>query len=613
VGKTARQTGKTTLLVDRILHLLARNPQPLKITEIVALTFTNKAAAEMKLRLRERLQFYLDARLDQDPADHRTKNVYGEIRHLIDGYQLSKDDLDARLQEALRHLERSEIGTIHSFAAMLLRLYPMEAGVDPQFREDDGKHFDRLFGEQWDLWLNQELSLAGDRANDWKKILKSLSLDQIKSLAESLCSEAVALHAPTSCTIGSHSRDPLKSWLADLEARSSALLERHPQARLNEKLVCAAQTLIRVFRQSARGGEDDQAGARALLLSGRSLTRNLKGWAEEEIDEARELVRIAKGLCHVDADLCGLVWKLLIPFADTFREFFVREGFVSFDGLLIRARNLVRDHGRVREELKRQFHAILIDEFQDTDPIQYEILLYLAEQIGHQAKEWRTVRLTPGKVLVVGDPKQSIYAFRRADIEAYLEVVDKMIKAQDGIECRLTTNFRSRAAILDVVNGIFGSLIQPKQGIQPAYIDIQPPQTQSANEESERGQRPWPHVTVRKIVAGDQGGSAEQARRLEAESLARWLKEEVLGKPLTVNGRGEPIDAQPKDVAILFRKLTDIQDYIEPLRQDLNWGFDIPYMITGILNQHPRPAMRFNASEDRGDIVKFFDMMIEEE
>ena len=56
-----------------------------------------------------------------------------------------------------------------------------------------------------------------------------------------------------------------------------------------------------------------------------------------------------------------------------------------------------------------------------------------------------------------------------------------------------------------------------------------------------------------------------------------------------------------------------IRDHIEPLRKDLNWGFDIPYMVTAILNQHPRPAMRFNASEDRGDIVKFFDMMIEEE
>ena len=91
----------------------------------------------------------------------------------------------------------------------------------------------------------------------------------------------------------------------------------------------------------------------------------------------------------------------------------------------------------MRAELKRRYRTILIDEFQDTDPIQYEILLYLAEQANQSVSEWRKVRLEPGKLFVVGDPKQSIYAFRRADIEAYLEVVEKIVMAQDGIECRL--------------------------------------------------------------------------------------------------------------------------------------------------------------------------------
>src|SRR3970040_2792054 len=101
-------------------------------------------------------------------------------------------------------------------------------------------------------------------------------------------------------------------------------------------------------------------------------------------------------------------------------------------------------------------------ECQATDPIQYEILIYLAEEIDRQAKDWSKVNLTPEKIFVVGDPKQSIYAFRRADIEAYLEVVEKIIKAQEGIECRLTTNFRSHGDILDVVTGILQSVMTPK-------------------------------------------------------------------------------------------------------------------------------------------------------
>ncbi len=560
-------TGKTTLLVDRLVHLLVRNPRPLKITDIVALTFTNKAANEMKLRLRERLQSYIEVRLDRAPSDHHEADVQAEVRALIERYQLSKSDLDGRLQDALRNIERSEIGTIHSFAAMLLRLYPMESGVDPQFREDDGRQFERCFHEQWNLWLDEELMLEGSRADEWREALRHFSLDDVKQLAESICSETVDLRAQNDVTRDQQKPKALEDWLADLEARAAALAAGHREKRLNERLVRAAQTVIRAFRPSINALENDFAGAKSLLLLGRSISRNTRGWTEAEIAASQELVRTAKGLCQVDPGVTSLLWELLLPFAQRFRQYFVHEGFVSFDGLLIRACKLVRDHLRVREELKRQFQAILIDEFQDTDPVQYEILLYLAEQVGEQAREWRDVKLTPGKIFVVGDPKQSIYAFRRADIEAYLEVVEKMIKTQQGIECRLTTNFRSHTAILDVVNGVFQSLMQPKEGLQPSYIGIRSAQRKTASAGSEQNRKPLPRVLVRKIVAAEDSLNAERARRLEAESLARWLQEETLGKAVISNARGEESVVQPKDIAILFRKLTDIQDYLEPLRR----------------------------------------------
>ena len=186
-------TGKTTLLVDRLVHLLLRNPEPLKITEIVALTFTNKAAEEMKLRLRQRLQAFLDVELDRRPANDAEKKNQNDIEALIAFYQLSKDELDRRVHDALRNMERSDIGTIHSFAATLLRLYPLEAEVDPQFHEDDGTAFDRLFDEQWDLWLDQELSLRSSHAPEWRKILPLCRLDQIKALAKSISTENVDL------------------------------------------------------------------------------------------------------------------------------------------------------------------------------------------------------------------------------------------------------------------------------------------------------------------------------------------------------------------------------------------------------------------------------------
>ena len=184
--------------------------------------------------------------------------------------------------------------------------------------------------------------------------------------------------------------------------------------------------------------------------------------------------------------------------------------------------------------------------------------------------DWRKVKLEPGKLFVVGDPKQSIYAFRRADIEAYLEVVEKIVMAQDGIECRLTTNFRSDGAILDVVNGAFETLIQAQAGLQPPYIAIEPAPGRASISGS------LAKLSVRKIIAPDDQTDAETARRIEGESLARWLKDSVLGKAQILNARGETVHAQPKDVAILMRKLTDIHDYLEPFRRQ-----GIRYVVEG--------------------------------
>lgn len=559
-------TGKTTLLVDRLVHLLLRNPEPLKITEIVALTFTNKAAEEMKLRLRQRLQAFLDAELDRQPANDVEEKTQKVIEELIARYQLSKDELDSRVHDALRNMERSDIGTIHSFAATLLRLYPLEAGVDPQFHEDDGAEFDRLFDAQWDLWLDQELSLRSSHAEDWRKILPRCPLDQIKALAKSISTENVDLRQ----NLEGRNTIPaaLRDWLAKLEGQAAQLLERHPEDRSNEKLVRAARAVLGEFLKA--GQRTELLTDEYTLLSDKSISRTLKGWQPEDIAESQEIVRAAKGLVSVDGELTGLVWRLLVPYAEDFRERFIREGHLSFDGLLVRARNLVRDQDHVRADLKRRYRTILIDEFQDTDPIQYEILLYLAEAQDASAKDWRKVKLAPGKVFVVGDPKQSIYAFRRADIEAYLEVVEKIIKVQNGVECRLTTNFRSNAAILDVVNGAFETLIQAQDGVQPPYIAIQPAPGRITAPSA------IPKLLVRKIVAANQEMNAETARQLEGESLARWLKEQVIGKTTILNARGEPVHAQPKDVAILLRKLTDIHDYLEPLRRQ-----GIRYVVEG--------------------------------
>ncbi|HZA54876.1 MAG TPA: UvrD-helicase domain-containing protein [Candidatus Udaeobacter sp.] len=566
-------TGKTTLLVDRLVHLLMRDPDPVAITQMVALTFTNKAANEMRLRLRERLQSYLSFRLDQAPATRLEAKSDAELHSLIQRYRLSKEEIDRRAREALRQFERSYITTIHSFAAWLLRLYPLEAGVDPQFKEDDGSQFKKHFEERWSVWLDQELGREATRQQLWKRVLGKLSLDNLREVASSLCSEMIPLERLSGISNGQQTETILTDWLSNRECEAHALIKCHPD-NLNQ-IDCFARHTLRILQTVLERGEI-AAGefAEEKRWFAEKTLRRAGQWSEDDYTKLERLCRLARGLMRVNRDLTQSLWDLLVPFAEECRESFITRGFVSFDALLVRARNLLRDHQHLREELKHSFKAVLIDEFQDTDPIQYEILLYLAEKPGKSAAEWRSVELQAGKIFVVGDPKQSIYAFRRADIQGYLDVVQHIILAQGGIECPLTANFRSHSGILDVVNGIFEPLIREREGLQPDYVPIRLPNI----EENDLG--PAAQASFRKVglcrIESPEELKANGARRLEADNLARWLDEEVLGKSQIRDPEGKWVAVGPKHVALLFRKLTEVHLYLEPLRRR-----DIPYVVEG--------------------------------
>ncbi len=205
-----------------------------------------------------------------------------------------------------------------------------------------------------------------------------------------------------------------------------------------------------------------------------------------------------------------------------------------------------------------------MDEFQDTDPVQYEIILFLCERAGRSAADWQDVQLDPGKLFIVGDPKQSIFAFRRADIEAF-QAVTTLVVGQGGLPLTLTTNFRSHASILAAVNGLFGRLLAGGRGPQPPYhaLDPQPDRRTGAGVQG---------VALRLVApAGDEEEgedlNAPQAVRVEAEALAGWLKTEVIGHEMLTRRDGPPRKVEPGDVALLFRTFTQSRDYLEALRR----------------------------------------------
>src|SRR6185312_4796233 len=248
--------------------------------------------------------------------------------------------------------------------------------------------------------------------------------------------------------------------------------------------------------------------------------------------------------------------RLLSPFAERFRREYSRRGWISFDGLLRRARDLVRDQPRVREDAKRRFAALLIDEFQDTDPLQGELLMFLAEKTGGAAKTWRDVVPAAGRIFVVGDPKQSIYRFRGADIAAYEGFVGHL-RESGALLCDLTANFRSVPGVVHPVNEAFALAMTARPGAQPAYKAIQP-----ARAEGE----PGPAVRVI-AVTGD--GKADEIQRAEAAWISGWIAVNARMPGVAPEGR-RPL----KDIAVLLRSSTPLPVLLDSFKRA-----GIPYAV----------------------------------
>ncbi|MBL8036735.1 MAG: UvrD-helicase domain-containing protein [Nitrospira sp.] len=551
-------TGKTTLLVNRLVHLVMKEPRPVSITQVVALTFTNKAAMEMKVRLRERLAWLADPRTDVARA-HDSGAV--SAQELQERYGLTRDEIAVRARAGLVDIEKAQIGTLHSFAAHLLRLHPLESGVDPDFQEDDGSRFEEHFAQVWDIWIDQELGRQGLNHDRWRRVLHVATLEEVRILADALCSELVDLKVLQQQLDQNTVSPSVRQWVRGLAEKGQRLLksyDRPKRRKIEEMLGASVLLLTRVVNEGPSALQGLDGSTREWLR--KDLGSKVKDWDEVAFQEAKRLIQVSQSLLDVDHTLFDDLLELLGPLLESIRSSFVDKGWLSFDGLLARARGLLHEHPRVREGIKREYRAVLVDEFQDTDPIQYEVILAVSEQLGRHETAWQDMRLDPGKLFIVGDPKQSIYAFRRADIEAFDRVVDKIIQG-GGVIQTLTTNFRSAAAVLDPVNDIFDRLFVRHPLVQPANVrlEVRPQRRPSTMEAGVQ-------LLVTTPADVNQSFDADLAVRAEGEVLARWLKEEILSRPNAVAGQ----------VALLFRKLTQADAYLDALRRH-----NIPYVIEG--------------------------------
>lgn len=570
-------TGKTTLLVNRILHLLLGHQrfqaEESPILKIAAMTFTEKAASDVKMRLMEELENIVNV-INGNNSEEEKKGVEKFLTNIRTLYGVPYREIERRARKSLEDMDKALIGTIHGFAAHILRLYPFESGVVPGFIVDDGDVFDELFEKEWTKWLEGELSLTSLNAKTWKSILGRLDLGSLKDLARRLSEFTIPFFSLPGQEGCSPSKANHKSQIHFLiDPLHNKILEIIPCCeKPANKLLSQLHDLSKIFDAIKEQGIRCMGNMEYDLNKNPSEAKT--GWREDSFDTARKLVKechgVLKKLKAVDETFIRTTINLIFPFLKTFRQTYVSQGHVSFDGLLTLTRDLLQksENRPIRDGLKKEFRAILVDEFQDTDPVQYEIVLFLSESLGQYSRDARTVILEPGKLFIVGDPKQSIYAFRRADIEAYEQVV-KQVCGQDET-LKLQENFRSHTGIIDVVNQLFDGRIMVEQpGLQPCYIPIHAARP-----------RKRPSQKVEVILISDREGEeikADKAREAESEWIARWIIKNVgnedIEDALAENGIRK---LKYKDIALILRAFTQVRPYIEALKK-----YGIPYIVEG--------------------------------
>ena len=450
-------SGKTTALVQRIVALVASG---VELEHVAAITFTEKAAAELRQRVREELE-------------DRQRAVGGA---------------SGRFRRALDQLDGAAISTLHAFAQRLLFEHPLEAGLPPGVEVLDEIASQVDFEDRWDAFVPELLADDDLAAPLLVADVLGITLTGLRSVAHQFEDnwDLLAARLPAGDSALTVEVDDLIDGLQSF-ARSQSESSK-PDDKLVDRMF-AVEEYAEALRTAAVGADPiDRLTDLAELLTAkdpRFMTEKgtqaavgaKTNWPEGRLDELREdLFVLGTERNRIRDDLRNQVITALGAAIGRFVLDGVAErrseGRLRFHDLLVLARELLRSRetgSEVRTALRDRYRRLLIDEFQDTDPIQVEIacLLASAPTDDDHATPWEDLPVDPGRLFFVGDPKQSIYRFRRADIATYLDAQDRF--GSSGANLTLATNFRSSQPVLDWVNATFGSLIQHKPGSQPAY------------------------------------------------------------------------------------------------------------------------------------------------
>ena len=469
-------TGKTRQLVERIVNLIAQGRAP--AARIAAITFTEKAAAELRDRILERLETESD--------------------------EANSEERRQRCRDALDQLDGAAIETIHAFAARILSLYPLEARLPPGFEIIDETESGVEFAERWRDQLD-ELLEAPELATPLRDALDAgVTLGHLGKIARKLHEDWDRAESDASLMAGANvNPTPFVTELRSITQQREACID--PADKLHQRLIALSAFADQLEEASSNAGMLvkllEHSTATSFRVGNVGARRNWPGDAHLPIREALAVLESDRAelrqqvLRSFLAPVYNAIRQFVLGYADERR----RRGRLGFQDLLVRCRDLLQNNADVAAEAHRRYRNLLIDEFQDTDPLQTEIVNAIAQG-------------EAGRLFFVGDPKQSIYRFRRADIEQYNHVRE----GYTGSRVHLTQNFRSQPGITEFVNAVFGPLMTADHsGGQAAWEDLdaarEPPADAAA-----------PATT---IIGDELEASAPQARRAEAGHLVNVIAE----------------------------------------------------------------------------------------
>ncbi|GAB4238757.1 MAG: hypothetical protein OHK0028_16430 [Deltaproteobacteria bacterium] len=468
-------TGKTSTLVARVTNLFLKEPG-LSPDQVLLMTFTEKAAGEMKARVTEgweRLFAATQATDDTEEVRRLAAAWNPLVRVPVDAYP-DFTGLRRRVEEMADSAGRLSVTTFHSFCARILRSFPAEAGVDPKFEVlPEGASADA-----WDAAFRKFLraEFGGESVSpEWDRILSRLP-DPAKawSVIRRLCLHQRDLLLGPAPDFGSprdfldflvrehgHDVEYFRAFVSGIRVPADdPAAERFREAL--RVLDAAWDAVLRGDLDAAAACAAEGEAAFALDLRKASSKKKFPRPEGPNLSEVRDaLLRFRRRLAEVpegDAAARFLFSRAAAALA-SYEE--TKGSGLDFMDLPLRASALLAENPGVARRLGGRFRYIFVDEFQDTDPLQARLLRAIAADGA------------PGRLFVVGDPKQSIYGFRRADIQVYRAFRADMVSS-GGEDVSLSRNFRSRPDLLATLNGLFSRVLTGGEDFSPPHAPVEP-------------------------------------------------------------------------------------------------------------------------------------------